>query len=201
MTPFAVSSLILVPLAHSHRLTPMRSLIRFAAALFLLAPAALTAQSSADVLREAGGGPPRVMDPDFRAPANLVYKRAWHVTEAPAQAADVVPGFRSPAQFFTLMDANGVPRRNVQLAIIVHGTATPSLLNNAAYKARTGADNGSIALLTALHEAGVQIIVCGHALSNRNVARDQLLPFVKVATTAATAHAILHAQGYDVLSP
>ena len=85
--------------------------------------------------------------------------------------------------------------------IIVHGTATPSLLNNAAYRARTGQDNGSIALLSALHDAGVQIIVCGHALSNRNVARDQLLPFVKVATTAATAHAILHAQGYDVLTP
>jgi hypothetical protein len=28
-----------------------------------------------------------------------------------------------------------------------------------------------------------------------------LLPFVKVATTAGTAHAILAAQGYEVIAP
>lgn len=169
-------------------------------ALCVAAPFALTAQSGEAVIREAGGTP-GITDPDFRAPADLIYKMAWHVTEAPEQATGVAAGFRLPANMFRLMDSNGVPRANVRLAIIVHGTATPSLLNNDAYKARTGSDNGSIALLTALHEAGVQIIVCGQALINRNVPRGQLLPFVKVATTAGTAHAILAAQGYEVVAP
>ena len=168
--------------------------------VLLTAPLALTAQTGEALIREIGGTP-AVTDPDFVAPKDLVYKMAWHVTEAPEQPTGIAAGFRSPASFFRLMDANGVARSNVKLAIIVHGTATPSLLNNAAYKARTGADNGSIALLTALNEAGVQIIVCGQALINRNVPRNQLLPFVKVATTATSAHAILAAQGYEVVSP
>jgi intracellular sulfur oxidation DsrE/DsrF family protein len=178
----------------------MRLSRTFLIALCIASPLAVSAQTGEAVIREAGGTP-GITDPDFRAPMDLVYKMAWHVTEAPEQPTGIADGFRSPANMFRLMDSNGVPRANVRLAIIVHGTATPSLLRNDAYKTRTGSDNGSIALLTALHEAGVQIIVCGQALINRNVPRDQLLPFVKVATTAGTAHAILAAQGYEVISP
>lgn len=176
----------------------MRIILRV---LFLtLVAAPLAAQGGEALIREVGGTP-GITDPSFPAPRDLIYKMAWHVTEGPANPAERVAGLASPANFFRLMDANGVPRANVRLAIIVHGTATPSLLNNAAYKARTGADNASIALLTALNDAGVQIIVCGQALINRDVPRGQLLPFVKVATTATSAHAILHAQGYEVISP
>lgn len=177
----------------------MRALRYALLAALLAAPLSLSAQTGEALIREVGGTP-GITDPDFRAPQDLIYKLAWHVTEAPEQPTGFPEGFRNPANMFRLMDANGVPRANVRLAIIVHGTATPSLLNNDAYKARTGADNGSIALLTALNDAGVQIIVCGQALINRNVSRAQLLPFVKVATTAGTAHAILAAQGYTVLA-
>lgn len=169
-------------------------------AVACLVPTMLAAQTGEALIRELGGTP-GITDPDFRAPVDLIYKMAWHVTEAPEQATGIADGFRLPANMLRLMDSNGVPRSNVRLAIIVHGTATPSLLVNDAYKTRTGADNASIALLTALHEAGVQIIVCGQALINRNVPRGQLLPFVKVATTAGTAHAILAAQGYEVFAP
>ena len=161
-------------------------------------PLAAQATTGAALIREIGGTP-RETNPSFPAPRDLVYKKAWAVTEGPTNPAMRVEGLEWPASFFTLMDANRVPRTNVKLAIIVSGTATQSLLNNATYRSRTGADNASIALLTALHDAGVQIIVCGHALISRNVPRDQLLPFVTVATTATSARAVLHAQGYDVV--
>jgi len=177
-----------------------QAILRVAATAALLLPVPALAQSGEALIREIGGTS-AVTDPSFPAPKDLIYKMAWHVTVAPESPDGIAPGFRSPAVFLRLMDVNGVARTNVKLAVIVHGTATPSLLNNAAYKARTGADNGTLALLTALHEAGVQIIVCGQALINRNVPRDQLLPFVKIATTATSAHGILHAQGYEVISP
>lgn len=177
----------------------MRRSIPILGFLLLLA-APVSAQTGEALIREVGGTS-AVTNPTFPAPRDLTYKMAWHVTEGPSDPAQRVQGFGTPANFLRLMDVNGVPRANVKLAIIVHGTATPSLLNNATYRARTGADNSSVALLTALHEAGVQIIVCGQALINRNVPRDQLLPFVKVATTATSAHGILAAQGYEVIAP
>ena len=177
------------------RLTTRIALLALVA---LLLPVSGSAQTGEALIRQVGGTP-GITDPTFPAPKDLIYRMAWHVTVGPENPGDRVAGFGEPANFFRLMDVNGVARSNVKLAIIVHGTATASLLNNATYKARTGADNGSIALLTALHEAGVQIIVCGQALINRNVPRDQLLPFVKVATTATSAHGILAAQGYAVI--
>ncbi|MEY2733656.1 MAG: hypothetical protein RL340_715 [Gemmatimonadota bacterium] len=176
-----------------------RSLSLLALFAALLAPSTAAAQGGADLLRRMADGP-EVTTPTFPAPTDLVYKVSWDVTTGPTDPGEIVPGFRRPAGLLRQMDQQGVPRRNVKLAIIVHGTATRSLLNNAAYKAATGKDNASIALLEALNEAGVQIIVCGQALINRNVPRGELLPFVKVATSATAARAILAAQGYATWS-
>lgn len=177
---------------------------RFLFALTLLAvflaPARGDAQSRANDLIKEFGRSPDIQGLTFAAPKNLTYKVSWDVTTGPEDAAEMVAGFRRPAGLMVQMDQQGVPRKNMKLAIIVHGTATRSLLNNAAYKAVTGKDNASIALLEALNEAGVQIIVCGQALINRNVPRAELLPFVKVATSATAARAILAAQGYATWS-
>jgi intracellular sulfur oxidation DsrE/DsrF family protein len=180
--------------------SPMRRSL-FAAMLLasLCLPTVGVAQGGADLLRRMADGP-EVTAPTFPAPTNLAYKVSWDVTAGPTDPAELVAGFRRPAGFLRQMDQQGVPRKNVKLAIIVHGTATRSLLNNAAYRAATGKDNASIALLEALNEAGVQIIVCGQALINRNVPRADLLPFVKVATSATAARAILAAQGYATWS-
>jgi len=172
----------------------------FAFVAVMLCPFAADAQTGEALIRELGAGRP-IANPTFPAPNDLHYRIAWHVTDKPETPAARVDGFRRPANMLVMMDDNGVARSNVHLAIIVHGEATRSLLNNTAYRAATGADNASIALLEALNAAGVQIIVCGAALFNRNVPRDQLLPFVKVATTATMAHAILGAQGYTVIAP
>ncbi len=166
----------------------------------LTLPSATLAQSG-DALIQAVGAGPEVPVITFPASRTLSYRVAWHATVGPEDPAALAPSFRAPANFLWMSDREQVPRANIRLAIIVHGTATHSLMQNDAYRALRGVDNGSIALLTALHEAGVQIIVCGAALVNRNVPREALLPFVTIAHTAGMAHATLAAQGYTVISP
>lgn len=180
----------------------MKTLIRTVAGLALAAGLATpaTAQTGEALIRKAGAAP-GIAAPTFAAPRNLEYKVAWDITEGPARPEDAVAGYNVPANFFVMTDAEGVNRKQVHLAIIVHGTATQSLLTNEAYKATTGKDNANVALLTALNDAGVQVIVCGVALVNRKVPRDKLLPFVKVATSATIARATLAAQGYATFSP
>lgn len=164
----------------------------------VILPAALLAQSGADVIRQQGASPlaSRIT---FPVSKDLVYRLAWGVNVGPSQADSVVPGFRLPANFLYVGDANGIPRANVRLAVVVWGTATHSLLRNEAYRAAKGADNASIALLQALNDAGVQVIVCGEALINRKLSPDDLLPFVKIAPTASMALATLGAQGYTIM--
>ena len=166
----------------------------------VLVPALALAQSGDALIRQVGAGP-EIAVITFPASKSLIYKMAWHATVGPEDPAALAPSFRAPANFLWMADREQLPRRNLHLAIIVHGTATHSLMKNDAYKALRGVDNGSIALLTALHEAGVQIIVCGAALVNRNVPRESLLPFVKIAQTAGMAHATLAAEGYTIITP
>jgi intracellular sulfur oxidation DsrE/DsrF family protein len=166
----------------------------------LILPATVRAQSGADIISQQGASPlaSRIT---FPASKDLVYRIAWGVNVGPSQPDSVVAGFRLPANFLYIGDANGVPRANVHLAVVIWGSATHSLLKNDAYRAVKGADNASIPLLQALHEAGVQIILCGEALINRKLSSDDLLPFVKIAPTATMALATLHAQGYAVFRP
>lgn len=174
----------------------------FAVHAVAFAPVAQAQASAAAeaVIRRYGGGQ-LITNPSFPAPKDLVYRVVWDVNVGPAKPDSVVDGFRRPASFLLQMDDNGVPRKNVHLAIIVYGTAGQSLLNNAAYRAKTGADNASIPLLEALHATGVRVIICGESIIGRNIPRDQLLPFVEVATTATVARAVLAAQGYATFWP
>jgi intracellular sulfur oxidation DsrE/DsrF family protein len=186
-------------LALASLVRPLRMAVLVLAAL-IATPRTATAQAGEALIRKLGASQ-QIANPTFPADKSLQYKVLWDVTQGPEKPGSLVDGFRRPANFFVMAEQEGVPRRNVHLAIIVHGTATQSLLRNDAYKAATGADNENVALLQALHDAGVKIIVCGQALINRKVPREGLLPFVTVATSATMARATLHAQGYGTFTP
>lgn len=161
---------------------------------FMAAP--IHAQGS-DVIRKEGASP-LATNVTFPAPKDVVFRIAYAVNTGPEKPDEGVAGFKSAANFLYVGDANGVPRANMKLAIVVWGTATHSLLTNDAYRAAKGTDNASAPLLQALHDAGVEIIVCGEALINRKIDRKDVLSFVKIAPTASMALATLHTQGYAI---
>lgn len=168
---------------------------RFLPSLLLAAallPATLRAQSDAipgvTPIREV---PRTTFVPDTKA----TYKYFWNHTDS-AKTGEVNPGFQAVATMWNALRADGVPAKQIKLAIVIHGRATVDLMANAPYKARMGRDNPNIAILEQLAKAGVDIIVCGQALFNRNVPRDDLLPLVQVARSAGYAHMILAAKGY-----
>jgi intracellular sulfur oxidation DsrE/DsrF family protein len=174
--------------------------MRNAILLAVLASTALAgathAQSTAVIAAQAAS--PLAKDATFPAPKDVVFRIVYAVNTGPEKADALVEGFRSAANFIYVADSNAIPRSNLKLAVVVWGSATHSLLKNDAYRAAKGADNASAAMLQALHDAGVQIIVCGEALINRKLDRKDVLPFVKVAPTASLALATLHAQGYAI---
>ena|SRR5688572_8604949 len=142
----------------------------------LIAASPLAAQAPGRTVIDRDAASPLARDVDFPASKTAIYRIAWAVNVGPDKPDSIVPGFRSAANFLYVGDANGVPRQNQKLAVVIWGTATHSLLKNDAYRAARGVDNASIPLLQALNEAGVQVIVCGEALINRKLDRKDLLP-------------------------
>lgn len=169
-------------------------------ALMVVLPLNAAAQTGEALIRQVGASSP-VPNPSFVGDRSVDYKVVWDVTEGPAKVGERTPGLARPANFLMMAESNGVDRKRVHLALILHGGATKAVLSNDAYRAATGVDNPNIALMQALSNAGVQFIVCGQALSLQKISREQVLPFVKVATSATFARATLHAQGYATFIP
>lgn len=95
----------------------------------------------------------------------------------------------SAARFINMHARAGVDPGRIALAVIVHGEALRDV---------TRGTTGSGALVAALVDQGVRIIVCGQSAAYYGVTADDLLPGVEMALSAMTAHALLQQQGYTL---
>jgi intracellular sulfur oxidation DsrE/DsrF family protein len=95
----------------------------------------------------------------------------------------------SAARFINMHARTGVRADRIQVAIVVHGKATLDMADEMSVNA---------ALIAALVDQGVQIIVCGQSAAHYDVTTDDLLPGVQMALSAMTAHSVLQQQGYTL---
>lgn len=174
----------------------MRSLF-LTATLATLLSVPIAAQQTGPAIASGGAHSP-VPNPTFDVPKDVTYRVAWDIAVGSARPADANPAFEIPARFLNQSVAVGVPRSNIHVVIVVHGSAGEELLSNTEYRARKGADNPNITLLSELAGAGARIVICGQTVASRKIARDQLLPFVQVAPSATWALAVLHTQGFHL---
>lgn len=128
-----------------------------------------------------------------RVDARAHFRVAFDVAKA-AEHGAINRGLESAARFLNMHAAAGVPADRLSVAVVVHGPAAADLL---ADSDRSGA-NASAGLVAALIEAGASIELCGQTAAYRDIRADQLLPGVKMALSAMTAHARLQQQGYTL---
>ena len=72
------------------------------------------------------------------------------------------------------------------------------MLENSVYKSRFDVDNKTESLIKQLLANNTQVYVCGQSAMHMKVAAEQLIPGVKMALSAMTAHAQLQQQGYTL---
>lgn len=105
--------------------------------------------------------------------------------------------FNSAARFINMHVEAGVPRENIKLAIVVHGSASMDVTQNLLYsKKRDGATNANEALIEDLTKNGVEIYICGQSAAYHGIKKQDLLPGVKLSLSAMTAHVLLQQKGY-----
>jgi intracellular sulfur oxidation DsrE/DsrF family protein len=164
--------------------------------LLAIAPAALAAQARTGPILQSGGEWYPVPDPNFTVPTDMSYKIAFDVrVGAPGE---LTAGYGVAARMLNQSAGLGVKKEQLDLVVVIHGTAAEDVLQNAEYRARKGKDNANIALLEELSKAGVRIVLCGQSAGARKIARNQMLPFIQVAPSATWAHAVLQRQGFTV---
>jgi len=147
---------------------------------------------------ESAGATFDVPAPGFATPLALTYKVVFDVGETAQTAGAVNPGFETAARFLNMHARAGVPRSQLQLAMVVHGGASFDLLRDDARRERAQADNPNLTLLRELADAGVRMVLCGQSAASRSIRPDELVEGADVALSAMTALYVLQAEGYRV---
>lgn len=127
------------------------------------------------------------------------YKVSMDVSATGENSGDLNRRIESAARFLNLHARNGIDPKNIEFAIIVHGSAGKDLLTNVAYQTRFEVPNPNTAMLNALGDAGVVIYLCGQTTAYRGFSADELSPVVTTALSAMTAHVRLQAEGYTLI--
>ena len=130
-----------------------------------------------------------------RAGAKVVFDAT-----ADAKPGDVNKGLDRVARLLNLYGAAGLKATDVKIAIVLHGEATKSVLNDNAYKARFGANqNPNLPLVRELQKEGVNIFVCGQALNYKGFPDTEVADGVPIAAAALTVVINKQSDGYSYL--
>ncbi|WP_338366956.1 DsrE family protein [uncultured Pseudoalteromonas sp.] len=128
---------------------------------------------------------------------STVFKIAFDVADG-AKSGEQNHAINSLARFINMHVAHGVKLKNIQLALVVHGSASVDVLANSEYKKRFSADNKNQALIKQLLANNTQVYVCGQSATHFKVTPELLIDGVKMSLSAMTAHAQLQQQGYTL---
>jgi len=127
---------------------------------------------------------------------NHVYKAVFDVTSAIKDPSKPEGGLVHVARAVNVFASAGVPVKNLKFVAILHGPATPAILNNEAYKKKYGVDNPNIALISALRKAGVHVDVCGQALADLGFEHAWVNKDVRIDLSALATTVIYGDMGY-----
>lgn len=138
------------------------------------------------------------VDTDVPVPPDTVFKVAFDISDA-AKPGEMSRAIDSAARFINMNAAAGVTPANIHVAIVVHGRAGFDLTNQAFYASHNAsATNGSEKLIAALLSHGAEFYLCGQSAAGLGIAKADMLPGVKMAVSAMTAHALLQQRGYTL---
>jgi len=169
-------------------------------ALLLLTPAAATAQDAAfttgPVITEFGQTAP--VQTDFKIPKRAKFKVLFDTT-AETKPGEINKSLNTAARFLNMHAKAGVPEKNMKLAVVFHSKGSFDLTRDTYYGGKyDGAENANAAIIKALTDKGVRIILCGQTAAYYGIKNEDLLPGVEMALSAMTAHAILQQEGYTL---
>ena len=134
-----------------------------------------------------------------RPDPKLRYRVLFNVSKAASSPDKVNPSLEKVARFVNLLGADKVHPAG-DIAVIIHGPATPLVLQNAPYAARMKvAANPNAALIAALQKAGVSIRVCSQAMVGNEIMPNQVASGVEIDDSALTTLANLQIRGYALI--
>ncbi len=181
----------------------MRHPILFAlllATLIVESSFAMAAPPTQRFLRIASAGGVYKLTGKVEMPAtNGIHRLVIDATSDETNAMGINRHLESAARALNLYALAGVANDNVKVAVVIHGKATTVALSGDVFRRKFGRSNRDAALIDDLKNAGVEIFVCGQALTQQGFQLGDVHNNVTVSLSAMTALADLQARGYALI--
>jgi len=103
------------------------------------------------------------------------------------------------ARMYNLHRYAGVPKENIELAIVVYSSSTPIVLADSTYRKRFDQVNPNDTLLDELLRNGIKVIVCGQSMMKQKLLPGDIHPGVRMAMSRFTATTDLMGKGYRLI--
>lgn len=103
------------------------------------------------------------------------------------------------ARMYNLHIYAGIPKENIDLAIVVYSGSTPMVLSNQTHSKRFEQVNPNAKLLDEFQKNGIQIIVCGQSMMKQNLLPEDIYPGIRMAVSRFTATTDFIQKGYQVI--
>jgi intracellular sulfur oxidation DsrE/DsrF family protein len=130
-------------------------------------------------------------------PKDAVWKHAFDA--AVAGGGEVNGGLGRADAFREIMEDAGAASDQITVAVVVHGKAIFDVVNATRHASEVeGSDHPNSVLVERIIDSGGEIWVCARAAASHDVGDDDLLPGVRFAPSAMSAHAELQRRGFSL---
>lgn len=174
----------------------MRTILLFS---FCFIASLVFSQSRVNPVIKSHGGVFEIPNAAEKPDPAMVYNIVIEVERESDKPDTINWALNNVARLLNLHAVGGVPAKNMNVVLAIHGGATYSTMNNEAYREKYKKDNPNLILYQELEKAGVKMVVCGQSLVARKVDRTRLVPEVKVAVSMLTTLTTYQMKGYAVL--
>ena len=140
-----------------------------------------------------------VPDADVKPDPSLKYNIVIEMVSGSENSGEINQALNNVARLINLHVIGGVPKENLDVAVVIHGEATYTITDSKAYSARYHEDNPNLELYKELADFGVKFIACGQSLIARNVERSSIIPQIRVGTSMLTTVTTYQLKGYAFL--
>lgn len=166
--------------------------------LFLFSFGKLQAQEAKyPVVRDFGGI--YEIENSINPDTELEYKIVVDLKTLQPDKNSINPGLNNVARMMNLHGLGGVKAENLNVVVVVHGSATEIILNNKGYQRKNGVENPNLELIDALKDAGADFYVCGQSLLARGYPQEEVNAEVKTGLSMLTVVTTYMHNGYKLL--
>ena len=131
---------------------------------------------------------------------NQKYKIMFDITEAEKdQEKNMNHAYELVARVINLYGEAGVKKENLDLVVVIHFEATPTILSDEAFETEYKTKNPNTEVINKLGENGVKFYVCGQSLRARKLVDYKKNSYIKVAHGALLALSHFQNEGYSLL--